>query len=120
MMMLTPVATATPDGKFDLNDHRLIPTLLDKTGQIEAIDEAHRFELMNKVHDNGIYRKEFRPKTPTPTIGSRRAVRMEFGYMRRSCGGFCKWKRSAESRTHELHKSRLRIQRRRNVEQDDI
>lgn len=74
--MPAPVASASPNGKFEINDHRLISTCLDKKGQIEAVDDAHRFETMNKVYDRGIYLMDFNTQPVPRTVGVRKSAQL--------------------------------------------
>ena len=116
MMQIKPVASADPNGLVRIaRNHRWIPTTTLQ--RIQAVEEAYRFQTMNKVYDHGIYLTDFRPQISPPTIGSRRAVITAFNYEDRKES---RSEHGQESRGHEFYKSRLRIQRRRNSRQADI
>ena len=103
-MQTEPIASATPDGDVSIN------ILLTN----EAIEEAEIAEIVHwdvlvaRVSRSGIYRTTSSAVGANDRISSRQAVIREIGELsrRNSRGG------GDKSRSHELHKSRLRLKRR--------
>ncbi|HJV33036.1 MAG TPA: hypothetical protein VJ694_03345, partial [Patescibacteria group bacterium] len=72
--------------------------------QIEAAEDAYRASLIEAVSRQGIYRGDSKPQTGSNFMSSRRAVIAEYGGLLPRCMAGC----ACKSRSHELHKSRLR------------
>ncbi len=106
-MHLAPVASATPDGDVRIHD-RFRDLAPDALFEIEGAEDAHFDRLVETVSERGIYRRSETPQYGGVRASSRQAVIAEEGELARRNGRGA----SLESRSHELHKSRLRLERR--------
>jgi hypothetical protein len=108
-MQLTPVASASPNGDFRVQRRyrRLPPQALEV---LEAAEEAHQERVIEDVSERGIYRRPVQAVSSGERVSSRRAVIAEHGGLEPRCAGGC----TCRSRSHELHKSQLRLERRQN------
>lgn len=108
-MQLTPVASASPNGDFQVirRFRRLPPQALKA---LEAAEDAHQERVIEDVSERGIYRRPVQAVSSGERLSSRRAVIAENGGLTPRCAGGC----TCRSRSHELHKSQLRLERRQN------
>ena len=76
--------------------------------EIDAVEDAHRTRLVEAVSEQGIYRLRLQNQAGSNFMSSRQAVIAELGELARRNNR----PDPGKSRSHEIHKSRLRLDRR--------